>query len=265
MTSKLEPYDLSEEKRNLLEQVFSRPASAPVHEVYKKRPESSVLRFRVMFFLSPKDLDKNRHSPAIMEAVLRSIERCWDKFGEGLVAPNEFMHTPSGAMYEVVAIEGKGRGMVASRDIKAGEIILQESPLLLLPPRPAMTVLFFLTLPQQALEAFLLLDNANTDYNHNTLKADVPIHRLIDLIEGIRYTNTFTASAWPASFDSIGVLLLRGALFNHSDKSNMYHAWNRSKEMYVFMARRDIKKGDALEINYLSPALRSVPSQGQRD
>jgi hypothetical protein len=229
MTSELEPYDLSEDKRNLLEQVFPQPPSNPQLKI-------SALPDRIMDVLSVKDAKMIDQSPGIITAVLRSLERSWVEFCLKMVATNEFMKTTSKAKYEVVAVEGKGRGMVASRDIKPSETILEEFPLLLLPPVSTATKLF-LTLPQRALEAFLLLHNAKPDYNRNSIAADFPVHRLVDIIDGIRYTNTFTTTAWPASFKGIGVILLTGALFNHSDKSNMFHFWNSSKAMYVFVAR----------------------------
>ncbi|KAE9376480.1 hypothetical protein N431DRAFT_529532 [Stipitochalara longipes BDJ] len=259
MTSNLEPYDLSGAKRDMLEQVFSQFVPLPILEVYQKRPRPSVLRKRAMEDLSIRDLQMNRHSPAVMEAVLRSIQLSWDNFAEGSVAPNEFMRTPFGAMYKVVAVEGKGRGMIASRDIKADEIILQESPVLILPPGDANTILF-LTLPQKALEAILLLHNAKPDNNRFTNADDIPVHRLLDLISGILDTNCFTGTA---SYGSVGVLLLRGALFNHSNTPNVCYTLDGTKEVSIFKAERDIKGGEELEIGYVPDDL-SLAAKAER-
>ena len=254
MTSKLklQPklYNLSRAKQDLLEQVFSQPPSKPILEVYRERPEPSILRDRVMNDCSIKNVLLN-HPPVIMEAVLRSIQRSWDTYTESSITPHEFMRAPYGASYEVVAIEGKGRGMVASRDIKAGQIILEESPVLLLPPG-TIDIILLLTLPRKALEAILLLHNAKPNNNRFTLLKDIPVHRLLDLMSGILDTNSFDGTA---SCGSTGVLLLRGSLFNHSDTPNMFHDWNGDDEIYVFTAQRDIKKDEELVFNYVSPNL----------
>ena len=98
MISKLEPYDLSRAKQDMLEHVFSQPPPMPMLEVYQERPQPSILRIRVMDDLSVKDLQMNRHSPVIMDAVLRSIERSWDKYTEDSTTPNDFMRTSPGAL-----------------------------------------------------------------------------------------------------------------------------------------------------------------------
>ena len=163
MATNLEPYGLPKVEGDMLEQVLSQPAPMPILEVSQKRPKPFVLRKRVMGELSVMDAQLNRYPDEVMEAVRRSIQNSWDCFTEVSVAPNEFMRTPFGAPYEVVTIEGKGRGMQASRAIKASEIILQDSPMLILPPESS-KALIFLTLPQKALESNLLLHSAKPEY-----------------------------------------------------------------------------------------------------
>jgi hypothetical protein len=63
----------------------------------------------------------------------RSISRAWDEYTTGSESLSAFMRSPTGASYKTVSIEGKGRGVVATRDIKAGKIVLQESLVLLVP------------------------------------------------------------------------------------------------------------------------------------
>lgn len=51
--------------------------------------------------------------------------------------------------------------MVASRDINKGEVVLQESPILVIPPGDeGMAAPLLLALPENALEAILLHHNA---------------------------------------------------------------------------------------------------------
>jgi hypothetical protein len=136
-----------------------------------------------------QDVKGNRH-PTVVMAVLHSIQRCRESYTQGSLGPSEFMHAPFGAPYEIVSIEKKGHGIVASRGIKAGEIILQESPVLVLPPSDASTITF-LTLPQKALETIMLLHNAKSDFKQFSLDLNIPLHRLLDLLRGILDTNCF--------------------------------------------------------------------------
>ena len=246
--SKLEPYELSRDKAELLQQSFTEPP--PMHipelEVYKKRPKPSELRSRVMGDLAMVDLT-TRHPPQAMAAVLRSVHRTWENFYEGSVSPSEFMRTPFGAPYEIVSVAGKGRGVVASRDITAGEVVLQDTPVLVLPPECTSNLLF-LTLPQKALEAILLLHNAKPGVKRFSADLDIPLHRLMDLLSGVLDSNCFGTIA---SCGFIGVLLLTGSLFNHSNKPNLTRAWNNTTEKLVFTSVRDIKEGEELEVDYV--------------
>jgi SET domain len=248
MSSKLELYDLAEDKKEMLCQVFSNSTlQNPILEVYKQRPKPSVLRMRVLDHLSILDIYGNRHPPAVMQAVLRSIQRSWDSFGEGSVAPNEFMRTPFGAPYEIVAIEGKGRGIIASRDIRAGEAVLQDWPVLMFPPGEA-NILTFLTLPQKALEAILLLHNTKPAWKRFSLDDDIPVHRLLDLLQGVLDTNCFGDIG---SYGQVGMLLLTGSLINHSETPNLMRALDGKTERMIFTSVRTIKKGEELEVNYV--------------
>jgi hypothetical protein len=175
------------------------------------------------------------------------VNRSWEAYTGGSVAPNEFLRTPFGAAYEVVSIEGKDRGMIASRPIKAGGTILQETPVMtaLL---ETVTTLLFLLLPQQALEVILLLHNAHPDERPISPQLNIPIHRLLDALIGIMGTKAFSGFG---SYGQSGVLLLRGSLFNHNDKPNLRRQWDPIKEHMNVVSTRDIKQGEELEIDYL--------------
>lgn len=253
-SSRLDPYMLSPEKLVLLQRCFESPPPIPGLQLYPKRPRPSELRTRVT---SPdggiSTIDPTSyHPPEVMEEVLQSIQRTWDDFYDGSVGPNEFMRSPFGALYEVVTIAGKGRGMLATRDIEAGETILQDTPVLLLPYGSA-NVLIFLTLPKLALEAILLLHNNRPNVATYSSKFDIPLHRLLDQLDGILSTNCFSTPY--AACGSLGVLLLTGSLFNHSNTPNVTLNWNKTIKKMVFTASGAIKKGDELVVDYVSAAL----------
>lgn len=158
------------------------------------------------------------------------------------------MRTPFGAPFEVVTIPGKGRGMIASRDIKAGEIVLRVTPVIILPHEMSVPM-FFLTLPKQALEAILLLHNHYPQNRRFSDDMDIPVHRLFDLTQGIMDSNSFDALR--ASVGPLTVLLLAGSMFNHSDSRNLDRIWDDGNNTMLFISTRDIKKGEELEVDYV--------------
>lgn len=177
MATKLNPYGI-QEKKELQDQIYSKTVPSPLDQfIHSKRPRSSELRNEISLLAS-----QSGATPQLIAAILQTIHRTWDNFANGSVSPNDFMRTPFGAPYEVVTIPGKGRGMIASRDIKAREIVLRDTPLLILPHE--MSVLtFFHTLPKQALEAILLLHNHDPQNRRFSGEMDIPVHRLFDLTQ----------------------------------------------------------------------------------
>lgn len=157
------------------------------------------------------------------------------------------MRAPNGAAYEIVTVEGKGRGIIASRDINKGEIVLRESPILVMPPGDeGMAAPLLLALPENALEA-ILLHNALPHETPFTGRRDIPHHRRIDTLTGIINSNSFGATH---SFCKMGVLLLTGSPFNHDNKNNVDRRFDAQRGTDGFIALRDIKKGEELLISY---------------
>ena len=139
---------------------------------------------------------------------------------------------------------------------------MQDTPVLLLPSRTT-SMLVFLTLPQKALEAILLLHNQKPDWKHWSTAQDIPIHRLMDFLQGVLDTNCFSTDN--ASCGRIGVLLLTGSLFNHSDSPNLTRAWGNATEKMVFTSVRDIKEGDELEIDYYPGGVGAARTERLKD
>ncbi|CAJ2507372.1 Uu.00g085580.m01.CDS01 [Anthostomella pinea] len=188
MSSTLNAYSVPASTQSLLTHVFSQPAFMPSMQPFEKRPRLSELRTRVE--LVTMKLDFTMEPPAIREAIGRSINRSWEAYTEGSVGPSDFIRTPLGAPFEIASINGKGRGLIASRIINAGEVILEDSPVLLLPFKAA-SDLIFLLLPRKALEALLLLHNAHPNEGKYTVMMDIPVHHLLDQLSGVLSTNAF--------------------------------------------------------------------------
>jgi hypothetical protein len=91
------------------------------------------------------------------------------------------MRSPIGAPYRIVIIEGKRCEIIATRDIKAGEIVLQELPVLVM-PYGEFTPTFLLPVPKEALEIMRLLHNAQPHEMPFTNVEDLAHHRLLETL-----------------------------------------------------------------------------------
>lgn len=143
--------------------------------------------------------------------------------------------------------------MVASRNINAGETVLEDTPVLILPHETTNAILF-MTLPQKALEAILLLHNEKPNARKWSVSQDIPIHRLMDFLQGTLDTNCFSTYTPDCQ---IGALLLAGSLFNHSDTPNLSRGWDNKSDKLIFTASRDVKEGEELLVDYV-PTMKGV-------
>ncbi|KAH6878817.1 hypothetical protein BKA58DRAFT_103531 [Alternaria rosae] len=189
-------------------------------------------------------------SEELKQAIYRSISRAWDEYATGGQSPGAFMRSPTGAPYKIVFIEGKGRGVDETRDIKAGEISLQESPLLVMPYREFMPPILLL-LPKGALEAILLLYSARPDETPFTDDRDHTHHRPLDTLVDCVNSDVFDDEA---SFSKTGMILLTGSMFNHESHPNVRRHWDEQLEQEVFKTFRDVKKDEELTVRYSGSA-----------
>ena len=136
--------------------------------------------------------------------------------------------------------------MVASRAIQAGETILRESPLLAA-PHEEMDARIFMLLPGKALEAVLLLHNAQPGFNQYSSGSDIPYHRLLDNMMCTLNTNAFRGDA---SYGPVGLLLLTGSLFNTDNAVNVVRTWDEHLMQQVFVAARNVAQGEKLTTQY---------------
>jgi hypothetical protein len=232
--SPLEPYNLPPDKQALVDQCFLMPRP----KLWEQRGEEHKLHNRVRQY-------GQSHPPEVIDAVLRSVIRAWENYFERSVNPNDFMRTTSSDPFEIVSLGGQPRGIVANRDIEAGQFILEDTPILVLPYEHP-TRKFFLTLPRKAVEAILLLPNWNRQSKESSATMDNANDRLLDLLEDILSTNRFAVPN--SSCGSLLVLLLKGSLFSYSDSPNVKTEWDNRAETLRFLTLRKIKKGEELEV-----------------
>merc|ERR550539_565197 len=171
--------------------------------------------------------------------------------------------------YKCVSIQNKGMGLVAIRDIKKGEIIFEERPILKWKCKEhngTMCYDFdelldcykhqFLKLPKIEQECIMKLYNAHPEgsldaYNAilcNTKKGDAQLKEWI----GIMYTNQFLDIN-----DYLFDLYVKKSRFNHSCMPNVESHFVEEKGYERIYSLCDVTKGEELCIEYLS--IRDTP------
>ncbi|KAF7303807.1 putative set domain-containing protein [Mycena indigotica] len=225
------------------EEFVASSEARPLLLPFSKRPKPSQLRDRLSALFSLQGAD------SLTPTAIRAVNLTWENFTEGSVAPNDFLRSPIGAAYRVTNVSGKGRGLIATRNITVGERVLIEHPVVVL-VKDQMNALCFLTLPKQAIHALLLLHNNIPDNKEYTSHLDIPQHRLLDYLKGVATSNAFVATL--DNGEEAGVILLAGSLFNHSQQANVYYSFETDK--MVFTAIQPVNQGQELTVCYSGSA-----------
>jgi len=139
---------------------------------------------------------------------------------------------PEGRPFEIKKLEGKGMGVVATRDIKAGEFILKETPLVWGKEGDTLGLLRRVeTLPELKKAAY---DSHFIAAPHEHLPKALAI---------------FKTNGLALDGDSSG-LFDEGSRFNHSCLPNCSSHWDEGVDVRWFIANRDIRKGEEICITY---------------
>ncbi|KAJ6551367.1 hypothetical protein B0H19DRAFT_1157354 [Mycena capillaripes] len=210
---------------------------------FPRPPTASELTARLApFFEKPVD------ARSLIPAAVRTASETWSAFGNGSVPPADFLRSPPGAPYCVTKIPGKGRGMLGSRDLQAGEVVLMERPLIIL-VKDKLNALNFFALPKAAIHALLLLHNEIPNNREFYADQETPQHRLLDYLKGVATTNAFS-EAIDGDGTHAGLIVLAGSLFNHSNEYNVSRGFDISafKERFITVAA--VKKGEELTVSY---------------
>jgi hypothetical protein len=141
--------------------------------------------------------------------------------------------------YVLQPISGKGKGLLATRAIKPGELILSEPPLFttasLSNPATFEKDLGAIVkgLSKEGQRAFLSLHNNNPGANP--------------------FSNIVRSNGYPLGPNSeVGAIFPLVARLNHSCRPNAQHAWNEARGIEVVHAVRDIQEGEELTLSYLA-------------
>ncbi|KAK1220594.1 hypothetical protein PQX77_016646 [Marasmius sp. AFHP31] len=160
-------------------------------------------------------------------------------------------------IFNVVDLKGKGKGAIAARDIKQGELLIQESPLLTVPDEPIpesllTPILQNLTSAQSKALFSLSYTRLKTEKDEKVnldTKTQTPRERYL-LAEGI-VTNNAVGIIRDGQ-RTLGVFP-RMARLNHGCASayNLAYGWRAEEEELRVYALKEIKEGDELLISYI--------------
>ncbi|KAL5521242.1 hypothetical protein ACEPAG_9165 [Sanghuangporus baumii] len=159
--------------------------------------------------------------------------------------------TPFPPPFEIVPLESKGRGLVATRRIQKGEVIIRERPIIMIPkmfwtnrryqklPEDSIMLQLLYLLEQRDRERFLQL--------HNCMSLDEYVPP-----SGILRTNAL-AALFPESKECPGysVICLNISYANHSCDPNATHRFDRKTITKALLATRNIERGEEITTAYI--------------
>lgn len=99
-------------------------------------------------------------------------------------------------------------------------------------------IAFLLDFASESIGNHFLATQCNAGQKAHVFSPKILKHCLLDHLNGILSTNSFGADS--DLYGKLGVILLRGSLFNHSANPNLIRRWNDESEQYVFTNVLDI-------------------------
>ncbi|KAH7348799.1 hypothetical protein BKA65DRAFT_501459 [Rhexocercosporidium sp. MPI-PUGE-AT-0058] len=142
-------------------------------------------------------------------------------------------------LWEIVDIPGKGKGIIVTRNIAPGTLLLSEAPLI------TTEVVKSLPTAEQDLENALGKLSLSDQKNFRTLHTNFPENADEKLIGIIR------SNAYPLGPDTdVGGLFPDIARINHSCLPNSVQYWNQLLEKQTIYAVRPIAKGEEITTSY---------------
>ncbi|KAG6166335.1 hypothetical protein E4U23_003603 [Claviceps purpurea] len=150
----------------------------------------------------------------------------------------------SDSMYVVQDIPGKGKGLVATRNIPKGTRILCEEPLFTIPIVPDFHRERFKLI---SLQVALLSDDQRDAFlsMHNIYHPRDPVDGYVGIFE----TNSLPAGE--SQTTKTRGIYLEACRLNHDCQNNAVHSWNTSIERITVHAIRDINAGEEITVPYV--------------
>lgn len=146
--------------------------------------------------------------------------------------------SPKENLWRLESIPGKGKGLIATRDIAPGTLILSDSPLITTDVIQSVETTeqdlarALKALPKDSQRAYLSL--------HNNFPGKNPL------------SNIVRCNGYPLGPGShVGGVFATASRLNHSCKPNSKHTWNAAIKEQTVYAIRPIKAGQELSLSYL--------------
>jgi hypothetical protein len=150
---------------------------------------------------------------------------------------------------EIKKSERNGMGLFAKKNIKRGQFIIAEKPLLRIPSyydsqNPASPYIIVSDMLDQLVSKLTDFDRTRLFELHDSTnpKNPTPI--------GIVRTNGFSLGDGDHHTTAIYPIMSR---INHSCRQNAHHYWNETKQMEIVHAIKDISAGEEILISYIDP------------
>ncbi|GAA5968105.1 hypothetical protein JCM11641_003732 [Rhodosporidiobolus odoratus] len=148
--------------------------------------------------------------------------------------------------FRIAPIDGKGEGVLATRTIQPGELVLAEEPLF---------------------KAGIVSTEDSIARTVNSLSF-TDREALLALSSGGRaggkHTAIFSNNAFGlGDHASVAGLFLQGSKFNHSCRPNVSRVWDEGKGVELFIASAPIKEGEELCIYYTDPLQSKTARQAE--
>ena len=177
---------------------------------------------------------------------------------------------PNSILFRVQRVEGKGMGVIAARDVYAGELIMNEIPLLSLSTeantgekpskddyqrvlRVVQDKIQGLSLREQ--ERFYALSGYNRDTFDNDEEDETTTDEAAEVEEQCNEPSVldiFRTNALPMSKGYAGIFPDLARLNSHC-QPNLHYSWDQIKQSATVYALRTIQAGEEMNICYMGP------------
>ncbi|KAH7870315.1 uncharacterized protein C8R40DRAFT_651344 [Lentinula edodes] len=160
-------------------------------------------------------------------------------------ATEDDLEARDASIFSVQGIPGKGKGIIAVRNIKRGEVVLRERPLFVLPSEITTSPTALITRHLSLLTPYEHAQFYNLSYVNFPPDLD-PENDFAELALAIFQTNAVSTGV-----NSVGIFP-RMARLNHGCSSafNVVYTWREKEGMLMVHAIRDIQKGEELLTTY---------------
>ncbi|KAK0187869.1 hypothetical protein F5146DRAFT_731719 [Armillaria mellea] len=200
---------------------------------------------------SPKSLSTAKNTmpnvvriPGYKVGLLWSLMTLFVAISVAILYDGYFNQRKNSPLFEVVDLPGRGKGVVAARDIQRGELVILEKPLFIVPYSTSDSPTTLISRHVQSLNDVDYHAFFNLSYVNFPKNMDPEVHR-DEVALAIFQTNAVAAG------EGVGIFP-RMARLNHGCSSafNVVYSWRQAEGKIVVHALQNISKGQELLTTY---------------